>query len=224
MQPRLIRANSYRRERWRNDLGWTREIVRYPENAGALLESPHRDVRAAVEGSAFDYRISIAEIERDCAFSLFPGCDRHLVLLSGNGMTLEFDAGVAGPAEAIDVLPPHGRLAFAGERSVHCRLLDGPTHDFNVMVRRDRWSAQVLHRPLVGSMVFFVEPRVSWAIYLLAGGARIKDGDIALAPGDSMLLECDPDAVNARHILDGAGEALLVRLQRCDLDGMRAGG
>jgi environmental stress-induced protein Ves len=194
MRPRLIRANSYRRERWRNDLGWTREIVRYPE-----------------EASDWGFRLSIAEIERDCAFSAFPGCDRHLVLLAGNGMTLEFDDG-----EGVPVLPPHGRIAFAGERVVHCRLQDGPTHDFNVMVRRDRWSAQVLHRPLVGSMVFFAEPGVSWAIYLLAGGARIKSHELMLAPGDTVLLEDEQPVSAARQILDGAGEALLVRLQRLD--------
>ena len=211
MRPRLIHANSYRRERWRNDLGWTREIARCPELAGALLESPHMDARVVAEEPAFDYRISIAEIERDCAFSVFPGCDRQLVLLSGNGMTLTFDDG-----ETLDVLSPHGRVAFAGERALHCRLRDGPTHDFNVMVRRDRCSAQVLHRPLVGSMVFFAEPGVSWAIYLLAGGARIKQSDLVLAPGDTVLLEDDQTTSAARHILDGAGEALLVRLQRLD--------
>ena len=225
MRPRLIHANSYRRERWRNDLGWTREIAR-GEVSAFPFESPHTDVRVlaegpasrphtnvrvVAEGPAFDYRISIAEIERDCAFSVFPGCDRQLVLLSGNGMTLAFDDG-----ETLEVPPPHGRAAFAGERALHCRLLDGPTHDFNVMVRRDRYSAQVLHRPLVGSMVFFAEPGVSWAIYLLAGGARIKQADFVLTPGDTVLLEDDHTASAARHILDGAGEALLVRLQRLD--------
>ena len=65
-------------------------------------------------------------------------------------------------------------------------------------------------------MVFFAEPGVSWAIYLLAGGARIKQADFVLAPGDTLLLEDDPTASTARHILDGAGEALLVRLQRLD--------
>lgn len=242
MRPRLIRANTYRRERWRNDMGWTLEIAR--AEARVALQRPHADVRipaqepasrsqsdvrsvaehaasdphrglpARAEGPAFDWRLSIAEIERDCAFSVFPGCDRQLVLLSGNGMTLAFDDGAAGTTEAVDVLPPHGRAAFAGERPLHCRLLDGPTHDFNVMVRRDRWSARVLHRPLVGSMVFFAEAGVTWAIYLLSGGARIKQVDLVLAPGDTALLEDQPSAAAARHILDGAGEVLLVRLQR----------
>src|SRR5690606_4394683 len=42
-----IAANEYRRVRWRNGLGWTREIARMPH------------------GDAFDWRLSIAEIERD---------------------------------------------------------------------------------------------------------------------------------------------------------------
>ncbi len=204
MLPRLISANTYRRERWRNNLGWTREIAR--------ADSAPSGMSAAVAGAApdFDWRLSIAEIERDCEFSTFPGCDRHLVLLTGNGMRLQLDN-----AKQVDVLPMHGRIAFAGERSVHCTLIDGPTHDFNVMVRRDRMTAQVLHRPLVGSMVFFREAGVSWAIHLLSGGARSKDQDLVLAPGDTLLLEPD-GAPSSRHIIDGAGEALLVRFQRVD--------
>ena len=33
MKIRLLPANEYRRERWKNGLGWTREIVRYPSDA-----------------------------------------------------------------------------------------------------------------------------------------------------------------------------------------------
>ncbi len=202
MLPRLIPANTYRRERWRNNLGWTREIAR--------ADSVGPGTPVLIEGAAtdFDWRLSIAEIEHDCDFSRFPGCDRHLVLLTGNGMRLTLDG-----EEEVDVLPTHGRMSFTGERAVHCSLIDGPTHDFNVMVRRDRVAAQVLHRPLVGSMVFFREPGVSWAIHLLAGGARSKDQDLVLAPGDTLLLESD-GAPSSRHIVEGAGEALLVRLQR----------
>jgi hypothetical protein len=38
----------------------------------------------------------------------------------------------------------------------------GPTHDFNLMWRRDRVQAQLWHRPLVGPMVIFVEPHTTW--------------------------------------------------------------
>ena len=194
MSLRLIPANEYRRERWRNGLGWTRDIARGPVNS-----------------DQWDWRLSIAEVDNNCAFSAFPGCDRVLVLLSGNGMELEFDDG-----ESSTVAPPHGRVAFAGERGLQCRLLVGPTTDFNAIVRRDRCAMQVLHRPLVGSMVFFAEAGVLWAIHLIAGRATIKSADASatLDAGDSALLEAGVTDASVRSILDGGGDVVLVRIQQ----------
>ena len=112
---RVIAANEYRRERWRNGFGWTREIARI------AIDAPHVELDA--EDDAWDLRLSIAEIEQDAPFSLFPGVDRELVLLSGAGIVLDFDDAASIPVE-----PPHGRHAFAGERAVTARLIDGRTH------------------------------------------------------------------------------------------------
>lgn len=194
MSLRLIPANEYRRERWRNGLGWTREIA-----------------RGITRGDDWDWRLSIAEVDNDCAFSAFPDCDRVLMLLSGNGMELKFDDGSIETVE-----PPHGRVAFAGERGVSCRLLDGATTDFNAIVRRDRCTMQVLHRPLVGSMVFLPETGVLWAIHLIAGRASIKSAgtSVTLNAGDTALLDAGSGDAAARSILDGGGDVALVRLQR----------
>ncbi len=205
MRVRILPANEYRRERWKNGLGWTREIA---TGSVAAAHSGSGPVVADSEGgpvSAWDWRLSIAEIDRDCAFSVFPGVDRALVLLGGEGMRLAFDDG-----EHVAVAPPYGRVDFAGERGVECALTAGPTRDFNVMWRRGRCSAQVLHRPLVGLMVFFGEPGVIWALHLLSGRAAFKDSPQlpGLAAGDSALLDG-----GARAILDGGGELLLVRLE-----------
>jgi environmental stress-induced protein Ves len=190
----VIPANEYRRERWRNGLGWTREI-----HAHAAAGSP----------DDWEWRLSIAEIEQDAPFSAFPGIDRELVLLSGNGLRLRFDDG-----EVRELHPPHDRLRFAGERAVTGELLDGPTQDFNLMWRRDLVEAQLWHRPLVGPMVVFAEPGTIWAIHLLAGQARFADdsGLPDLAAADTALLQAD--GTRLRHVLDGAGEALLIRLQQ----------
>lgn len=186
---RVIPANEYRRVRWRNQLGWTREIVTQPE------------------GEQWDWRLSIAEIERDAAFSSFPGIDRELVLLTGNGLRLRFDDG-----ETHELHPPHDKLRFAGERGVTGELLDGRTHDFNLMWRRDRVQAELWHRPLVGPMVIFADPGTIWAVHLVAGQARFADdsGLPPLAAGDTAILEARTQRL--RHVLDGGGEALLVRL------------
>lgn len=192
-QSRVIPANEYRRERWRNGCGWTREI-----HARAATH-PH---------SGWDWRLSIAEIEQDAPFSAFSGIDRELVLLAGNGLRLRFDDG-----QVHELLPPHGRLCFAGERAVRGELLDGPTQDFNLMWRRDAVDAQLWHRPLVGPMVVFAEPGTVWAIHLIAGQARFADdsGLPDLAAADTALLQADDTRL--RHVLDGGGEALLIRFQ-----------
>lgn len=187
---RVIPANEYRRERWRNGLGWTREIGTQPA------------------GDEWLWRLSIAEIEQDAVFSVFPGVERELVLLRGNGLRLCF-----GDGETRALAPPHERTRFAGERAVTGELVDGPTQDYNLMWRRDAFDAQLWHRPLVGPMVVFAEAGTTWAVHLLTGQARFADdsGLPDLAAGDSAILQAGESRL--RHVLEGAGEALLIKLQ-----------
>lgn len=185
---RVIPSFEYRRERWRNGLGWTREILRVPDT------------------DDWQVRLSIAEIEQDAAFSSFPGIERELVLLRGEGLRLRFADGAVQT-----LLPPHGRVRFAGEAEIHGELVDGLTHDFNLMWRRDALEAELLHRPLVGSMFFFTEPATAWAIHLLAGQAQFE-GDTDLPPmeaGDTAWLAA---GARTRYALRGGGELLAIRL------------
>lgn len=206
---RVIPADRYRRERWRNGLGWTREI--YAESS----ESADRcaDLQLRTAGTVdWTWRLSIAEIERDAAFSVFPGVERELVLLRGNGLRLRFDDG-----ETRALAPPHARARFAGERAVTGELVDGPTEDFNLMWRRDTLDAQLWHRPLVGPMVVFAEAGTTWAVHLLAGQARFADdsGLPDLAAGDSAILQAGGSRL--RHVLEGSGEGLVIRLQQREI-------
>jgi environmental stress-induced protein Ves len=185
---RVIPSFEYRRERWRNGLGWTREILRVPDI------------------DDWQVRLSIAEIEQDAAFSSFPGIERELVLLRGEGLRLRFADGAVQT-----LLPPHDRVRFAGEAEIHGELVDGLTHDFNLMWRRDALEAELLHRPLVGSMFFFTEPATAWAIHLLAGQAQFE-GDTDLPPmeaGDTAWLAA---GARTRYALRGGGELLAIRL------------
>ena len=190
-ESRVIAANEYRRERWKNGTGWTREIARVPDYPD------------------WDWRLSIAEIEKDGPFSSFPGFDRELVLIRGNGLRLRFDQG-----EVRALLPPHDRIRFAGERVVQGELIDGLTHDFNLIWRRNAVTAELLHRPLVGPMLFFTEPGVTWAIHLLAGQAAFDQAS-GLPPmwtGDTAILM--DSETRGRYALEGGGEVLAIKLQR----------
>src|SRR6185503_6522373 len=102
MHARLLRHADYRRMRWKNGGGWTTELAVCPD----------------AQDGTFDWRISIAEIESDGAFSTFPDCDRHIALLEGAGMRLTFDQ--AEPAELRERLR---FVTFAGEWNTHGQLL-----------------------------------------------------------------------------------------------------
>lgn len=190
MDSQVIAAVDYQRERWRNQLGWTRQIFR----SGGEQD--------------WGWRLSIAEIDDDAAFSRFPGADRELILLSGNGLHLRFDDG-----EVAALAPPHERHRFAGERAVRGELTDGPVRVFNLMWQRDRFSTRLWHRPLVGSMVVFAEPGEVWMVHLLAGQLRFGDRDPLpdMQGGDTALLRADGDG-RVRYALEGGGEALLARI------------
>ena len=188
---RLIAASESRRVRWKNDGGWTTELARDP-----------------LSGEDFRWRVSIAEIESDGPFSAFPGVERDLILLDGEGIELDL-----GGAETRRLTQRFERVHFAGEASVDCRLIAGPTRDFNVMARRDAVRAEVVARPLAGSMLVFAEPGEEWLIHVLAGHLEARRGDATLLAEAGASLHLDlreaPDA--GRVALDGAGELVLVK-------------
>lgn len=190
---RVIPSYEYRRTRWRNGAGWTREI--------------HAEPLDGASDGDWSFRLSIAEITADAPFSCFPGIDRELVLLAGEGLRLRFADGAC-----VELSPPYGRHRFAGEDEVTGELVDGPTQDFNLMWRRDVWTAELWRRPMVGAMVIFAEPGSLWAVHVLGGQARFADGSGLpdLAMGDTALLQAGDERL--RHVLDGGGEALLIRL------------
>ena len=107
---------------WKNGGGSTRELAVSPP--GAPLDN-------------FDWRISVAAITADGAFSLFPGVDRSLVLVEGDGVRLTLDGARAVLLDAANPM-----LWFPGEAQVDARV-DGATLDFNVMTRRSRCRHQL---------------------------------------------------------------------------------
>lgn len=199
MRSVLLPSFEYRRERWQNSRGWTREILR----AG---------------GANWAWRCSIAEIDQDGAFSRFAGRSRLMVLLRGEGLTLE---RAHGPPLALD--PPHGRASYPGDSEIGARLRDGACQALNLIWDPNRCEAELLHRPLVGPMVFFAEPQVFWLIHVLSGQAadrQRRDGAKADV-GDSLLLAPD-DRKGGRFLLDGGGELLLLRLRALSPDAVPA--
>ncbi len=72
----VLSPADYRRMPWKNGGGHTTEIAAFPAGAGL---------------ASFVWRVSIADVLQDGPFSPFPGIDRTLVLLEGEGMRLSGD-------------------------------------------------------------------------------------------------------------------------------------
>ncbi|QGN37790.1 HutD family protein [Klebsiella oxytoca] len=104
---------------WKNGAGETREIVSIP--------SPD---------APFIWRASIATLENDGPFSLFPGVDRVITLLEGQPLWLRGD----NIAQRLELWQP---WAFAGEWPLASEGISGRGLDFNIMTQRSRARARV---------------------------------------------------------------------------------
>jgi uncharacterized protein len=97
---------------WRNGGGRTRELLAWPSAAD------------------WQVRVSVAEIDADGPFSAYQGIDRWFAVLEGAGVVLSLPDGKTA------VRAGDGPLTFPGEAAPGCRLIDGPTRDLNLMLRR----------------------------------------------------------------------------------------
>lgn len=92
----------------------------------------------AGRGDDFAWRASIATIEQDGPFSVFPDIDRSITLLSGDGVVLSSPIW-----EAHTLSQPLQPFAFPGDAPIHAHLLGSSSQDFNIMTRRGCWQASV---------------------------------------------------------------------------------
>ncbi|PNS09403.1 hypothetical protein Lysil_1032 [Lysobacter silvestris] len=185
---RILRFDDSRRQPWANGAGSTRELLQWPG-----------------DGQPWQWRLSIADVDRDAPFSNFPGVDRVIVLLSGDGLILRF---ADDREERLDT--PYAFARFPGEARLSGGPLDAPTTDFNLMWQRDRFDAELWVRPMVGSIQLFAASGETWALHVAAGHVDGGDG-LHLDAGDTLVVSADDSPHHLR--LDGAGTALLVRLQ-----------
>lgn len=177
----------YRRTRWKNGRGWTTELAAWPA------------------GAHFDWRVSIAEVDADCEFSVFPGIDRSILVLSGAGMELQ-----VGDAPPRTLRPGDGPFRFPGDLPARARLLGGPTRDFNVMTRRGVCEHGLRELALAGPSELDRPAGTGWLAYLVNGHAEA--GGLEVAAGDCLLAE--PGLSTGTPLgMRGAGLVVAVRLQ-----------
>jgi environmental stress-induced protein Ves len=99
---------------WANGLGTTAVVARHPDT------------------DDWAWRLSIADVVADGPFSSLPDVDRWIAVVTGAGMVLTVDGLDTTLTASSDA------FAFDGGAVTSCRLLDGPIHDINLMLRRGR--------------------------------------------------------------------------------------
>ncbi len=152
---RVIEAAQQPVQRWKNGGGSTTQIASYPSDA--TLDT-------------FDWRISMARMEQDGPFSLFPDIDRTLAVLQGDGLTLNIDG--LGEITVTQLTPP---ASFPGGRPTHARLIGGAITDLNVMTRRGRFRHRLRFMRIDGAASLTADADVLVALSL--GEVRITVGD-----------------------------------------------
>jgi environmental stress-induced protein Ves len=180
---RILRSVDYVARPWKNGGGTTRDIAVSP--AGASLDT-------------FDWRLSLAQVDRDGPFSRFENVDRTLVLLSG-AMTLHERERERD--RRIDLVR-NEPFAFAGERAIEATVGGGATVDFNVMTRRGR-ANHIARRESFGKQSN-IATRADRTIVLFAlerglivDGEQLDAHDTAIVNAERVSVETVADSVAA---------------------------
>ncbi len=186
----LIPQSQQRLMRWKNGGGMTCEIQRFPQDSS--LDS-------------FDWRVSVATVQQDNAFSLFPGIDRSLAILEGKGILLD----IAGRDQAQELTPRDPVHRFDGETAIHCRLIGGGIVDFNVMTRRAACT-HTLEQLTITRPTVLSSAGDTALVYVVNGNCRLAN-ETRVHAGDAVLFR---DANEERLLISDAAELMLVQLYR----------
>ena len=179
--------------RWSNNKGARREVAVQPKHAG--------------EKDGFEWRIGIAYVTGDAPFSAFPGIDRWIVLLGGNGISMRstdgsIDRKLDQPLEA---------FAFSGDTPIESQALNGNCDLFNVLVQRARYQASVDPIGSRRQLDAFAGATLLYSVHDSLRYHVAAQKEATLAPGEAVLWRNGCPSMMVRSSSDKAA-GILVRI------------
>jgi uncharacterized protein len=159
--PKIINSADFREVPWKNGKGLSRELYSIPHESDPGL---------------FNFRLSMAKVTESAPFSIYPGIDRFLMLLDGNGFRLKFE----DQADAV-LDSPFDCLEFEGEEVIQCELLKGECTDFNVMTNRSWGKSTVISSLLKKGQSKKISAKTETFIYLYTSSSTL----IVLGAGET---------------------------------------
>jgi len=141
---------------WKNGLGTTFEIICYPNDK-------------------YEWRLSRAIIEKENQFSHFPGFERILVIISGDGLRLnQFE------------LQPFEPYSFSGNDSIHCVPRGKVVQDLGLIFNPQQWTARAVVSVQELKSLSFPEPPLI-LIYAISDQESFLNQN--LLAGETIILE-----------------------------------
>lgn len=183
---RILKPTDYITMPWRNGKGNTIELLK----------------EALPDSDGFAWRLSMADVTSDGEFSNFGGYQRTLLLLEGNGITLD-----CNQSHQHRLTQRLQAAEFSGDDNTIASLHDGPIKDFNIMTHRDHCSAVVTTCNQPEDMPIIVDARVI-LIYVVEGELEVHASSVGTLtiPQQHLLVIHSP----AREVLQCQGAAFIA--------------
>jgi environmental stress-induced protein Ves len=139
---------------WKNGGGITHELLAWPPGL-----------------ADWHWRISVAQVDADGPFSVFEGVQRWFAVLDGAGVELALGQDAAVQTQYLT--QQSEAFCFDGSLPVDCKLINGPTQDFNLMVHRTQVRAHL--QRVRGALTVTVQSDAVCALWTGATGAQLGD-------------------------------------------------
>ncbi|AUD79783.1 hypothetical protein CW740_11215 [Kangiella profundi] len=197
----IIPPQRFKQIPWKNGKGLTTE----------LAISDGGDV------NDFDWRLSIAGVTEDGAFSNFTGIQRYLFLLTGNGIKLTHQpSSEIANAEKVSshkLIKPLDLATFDGGFITNATLTDGPITDFNLMVKQGAFEVKTQVLTDDGLIEDFPLADVNF-VYAVNGDCQVS--------GLQQETEAEKILLQSGHLLKIEPKVSLSTKLSIDVDGKQA--
>ncbi len=171
---RLFAPSDFRTTHWKNGKGVTTELA--ISEGGTLVD--------------FDWRISMASVIENGAFSDFCGYDRCLLLLEGAGLQLAHEM-VDGQQTNHCLEKRLDMALFDGGSITTATLIDGSITDFNIMSKTGHWRADT--RVCFTEEELILNKQAKTFVFSAVGNTQLKSTNPAveweLLPGHLLQFE-----------------------------------
>jgi len=141
---------------WKNGGGITHELLAWPPGL-----------------ADWHWRISVAQVDADGPFSVFEGVQRWFAVLGGAGVELALGQDEAVQTQCLT--QQSEAFCFDASLPVDCKLINGPTQDFNLMVHRTQVRAHM--QRVRGALIVPVQSDSVCALWTGATGAQLGDAN-----------------------------------------------